>query len=354
MDVLYITGRETDYTRNHVLLRAFRRLGHVTVCAENTRGSIVARSLQLSLRALRYLRSAEFDLVFVGFYGHLLMLPVGVFSKRPILFDAFVSTYDTLCFDRQLFGPHSLPGHLAFRLDQTACRLANRVLVDTPQQRDYFTQTFRLPHGRVNWLPVGCNEEIFAPQPPPPRTGITRVLYYSSYQPLHGVEVVIRAAAMLGSESIHFKLIGTGQEYAQARRLAEQLALQKVSFVPFLPLKDLAAEIASADICLGGPFGPSRKASRVIPGKIYQILAMARPLIAADTPANRELLVDAESACLCPPHSAEALATAVLKLHRDTALGNRLALSGRQLYLDKCSESVITERLRHLIVEMNE
>jgi glycosyltransferase involved in cell wall biosynthesis len=354
MDVLYITGRETDYTRNYVLLRAFQRLGHVTVCAENTPGSIVARSLRLSLRAWRYLRWAKFDIIFVGFYGHLLMLPVGLVTRRPGLFDAFVSTYDTLCFDRRLFPPCSVPGRLAFWLDQRSCRLARRVLVDTPLQVDYFVQTFGLPCGRVSWLPVGCNEEIFAPQPPPPRTGITRVLYYSSYQPLHGVEIVIGAAALLGSESIHFKLIGTGQEYAQARRLAEQLALQNVSFVPFVPLKDLAAEIASADICLGGPFGPSGKASRVIPGKIYQILAMARPLVAADTPANRELLVDGESAYLCVPHSAEALAKAVLKLHQDVALAGRLALAGRELYLNQCSESIITERLQHLLVEMNE
>jgi glycosyltransferase involved in cell wall biosynthesis len=82
------------------------------------------------------------------------------------------------------------------------------------------------------------------------------------------------------------------------------------------------------------------------------MLAMARPVIAADTPANRDLLTHGESACLCPPGDPDALAEALLTLHRDPALRGHLAREGRSLYLRRCSEAVITARLGELTSKM--
>ncbi len=353
MHILYLVGRELDYTRNSVLLRAFCRLGTVQVIGETGSGSLLLRIARVFFRALPYLLAQQYDLIFVGFYGHLLMLPVGILSRSPILFDAFVSTYDTLCFDRGLFEPHSLPGRFAFWLDQTACRLADLILLDTQPHVDYFIRTFALSPDKVQCLPVGCNEDIFFPRPRVQHDNITRILYYSTYLPLHGVETVVRAATLLRTEpALHFRLIGTGQDYTRVRRLADDLGLENITFVPSVHLDTLATEIASADICLGGHFGRSDKAGRVIPGKIYQILAIGRPLIAADTPANRGLLTDGVSACLCQPDDPEALAVTILKLHRDAALREQLVVQGRTLYLEQCSEAVITERLHRITSKM--
>jgi glycosyltransferase involved in cell wall biosynthesis len=80
--------------------------------------------------------------------------------------------------------------------------------------------------------------------------------------------------------------------------------------------------IRQADVCLG-IFGTSEKASRVIPNKVYQILASKKHLITADTPAIRELLKEGPCVHLVPPGDAKALASAILKiktmkLHLDT------------------------------------
>ena len=350
MRLLYIAGRELSYQRNDVLLRALRRFNTVEVVGETGPGSLVLRSFRVALKALPRLLTDRYDLIVVGFYGYLLMLPVWKLARgAPIIFDAFVSNYDTLCFDRAVFAPNSLPGRLAFWLDRTCCRLAQHVLLDTPLHINYFVQTFGLSPELFTTLPVGCNEELFNPQPFRQYTAPTRVLYYSTYLPLHGVETVVRAAALLRQEAIQFRLIGTGSSYTQVRHVAQQLELDNVTFVPFVPLPTLSQEIAAADICLGGHFGTSYKADRVIPGKVYQILAMARPLIASNTSANQELLCHGQSAYLCPPHDPQALADAILALHYNSELRARLALAGRSLYLQQCSEAVITERLRSLV-----
>jgi len=79
---------------------------------------------------------------------------------------------------------------------------------------------------------------------------------------------------------------------------------------------------------------------------------MASPLIAAETPANQELLQHRKSAYLCTPGDPEALALAILKLHGDRSLREYLARGGRQRYLEVCSEAIIRERLRTIIDDL--
>ena len=353
MRILFMAGRELVYPRNDVLLRAFQRFGKVDVVGVEKRpASLVTNSMRLAARAIPKLISGRYDLVFVGFYGHLLMLPAGLLARKPVLFDAFVSTFDTLSSDRNVFSEDSMAGRLAFWLDRTGCRLADHVLLDTPSHAEYFAGTFSLSGKKISAIPVGCNEDIFFPQPLSFSSPCTRVLYYSSYLPLHGVETVIRAAALLKHEKLQFRLIGSGQNYEQVRRLASELGVQNVEFIQDVPLEQLPKELSAADICLGGHFGSSGKAGRVVPGKVYQILASGRPLIAASAPANLTLLSHGESAYLCPPDDAEALAAAILHLHRDSMLRRHLATGGRTLYGQACSEAIITERLHKIVMDM--
>jgi len=351
MKLLFICGREIDYTRNEVLLRAFRRIGEVETIAETgIAKSLVFRSTRIAIRALPKCIFNNYDLIFVGFYGHLLMIPIGLFSKHPIIFDAFVSTYDTLTSDRHSFTKKSLIGKLAAFLDRSACYFANRILLDTHAHEQYFSTTLGVPSNKLRSLPVSCNEEIFYPK------GIsvdkTLVLSYSSYLPIHGIETIIDAAEILKNEQIHFVLIGKGPLYKKVFHYVNELRLKNVTFKPPITLQSLSEEIAAASICLGGHFGISDKANRVIPGKIYQMLAMGKPIIAADSLANRELLQHGISAYLCPPGDPTALAKAILDLHRHPQLGKKIGMGGRETYKNFCSESIVTEKLRKLVSEL--
>ena len=70
----------------------------------------------------------------------------------------------------------------------------------------------------------------------------------------------------------------------------------------------------------------------MIPNKAFQALACGTPLVTADTPAARELLVDGESALLVPPGDPEALAGACARLAADAELARRLAAGGLAAY----------------------
>lgn len=347
-----MTGRELTYQRNEVLLRAFRRLGQVEVIQnKHPSRSLFWNSFWITLLALPKLLTGKYSVIFVGFYGHLIMLPVGLLARLrriPVLFDVFVSNYDTLVQDRQTISPHSFAAKLAKWLDKTSCTLATHLLIDTPLHVDYFVETYRIPSEKFSAIPVGCNEDIFTQRShPSPKNQNTTVLYYCTYLPLHGAEIVIGAAKQLTKFPIHFHLIGDGQEYQKVRIQANDLP--NVTFSPTVSLDTLQDEIAAADICLGGHFGMSDKAGRVVPGKIYQILAMARPLIASNSPANQALLRGQNAALLCPPGDAHALAHAILALHQAMDLRENIRHKGYAVYTTKCSETAITEMLKQLL-----
>jgi glycosyltransferase involved in cell wall biosynthesis len=353
MRILFITGREIKYQRNDVLRRAFQRIGRVeTVGVRNRPKSIILNSLLLSFQVIPKLIFNRYDLVFVGFYGQLLMFPVSVFSRIPILFDAFISTFDTLTSDRKLVAPDSTIGRSIIFIDKLACQRASHIMLDTQPHVEYFVDFYKVPAQKISAVPVGCNEEIFYPRRNKGTNTHTRVLYYSSYLPLHGVGTVIQAAGYLQDKPIEFRLIGSGQTYKETKIISEQLGLRNIEFIPPIPLEELPSEIAAADICLGGHFGITEKAARVVPGKIYQILAMAKPLIAANTRANLDLLEHEESAYLCSPNDPDNLARAILYFHENPRNRYQVAKKGRAVYEAMASEEVITRLLKSIVEDL--
>jgi len=353
MRILFIAGREISYPRNDVLIRALGRLGSVDVLGGEGRTSILLRSLTLAFKSILSLRSQRYDLVFVGFYGQLLMLPLSLWCPVPIIFDAFISTYDTLCFDRKVFSPRSILGRAAYRLDKRACKSSHQVLLDTRQHTRYFQEVYALPETLFSVLPVSCNEDLFYPKGDA-QISPNRILFYSTYMPIHGVETILQAAALLNeTENLEFRLVGEGMGLKQAQQMAHDLKLKSVQFLPYLPLQALAGEIACAGICLGGHFGLTDKADRVVPGKIYQIMAMAKPMIAGETSANRDLLTHGKSALLVPPGDAASLADAIQRLLKDPTLRGRLSMGARHRFQQVCSEEIVTERLGEILREVS-
>jgi glycosyltransferase involved in cell wall biosynthesis len=349
MRFLFLAGRETSYPRNDVMIRALKRLGDVDVVGSTQRGSILFSSLSVTLKLLLFQRSRDYDLVFVGFYGQLLMFPVSIWSSSPVVFDALISTYDTLCFDRKVFSPGSFFGRIAYWLDISACERSNLVLLDTLQHLNYFQEIYALPEAFFSVVPVSCNENLFYPREDSQILD-NRVLFYSTYLPVHGVETIIEAIALLDSpEDLEFILVGEGPGLRQSKQLATEMGLKNISFLPYLPIIKLADEIAVAGICLGGHYGKTDKADRVVPTKIYQMMAMAKPMIAGDTSANRELLAHGESALLCPPADPASLADAIRVLQKDPSLRKKLGISARQRFDQVCSEEAVTKQLEEII-----
>ena len=87
----------------------------------------------------------------------------------------------------------------------------------------------------------------------------------------------------------------------------------------------------------------------MIPNKAFQALACGTPLVTADTPAARELLVDEESALLVPPEDPQAVAAAVRRLATEPALAQKLSEGGLAAFREHASEDVLGPRWRGVL-----
>lgn len=338
-NVIFACSAERGYIRNRVLARALRRSHNVRVIGSNNR----RYPLRLANVIPRVLASGRYDYHFAGFLGQPLVPFMWARRMRPLILDAFVSVYDTLVLDRGQHNRNSPIGRVTRWLDSWSMRHADLVLTDTPAAAAFMASEFAADPAKLVPVPVGADESVFSPRDRTGETGVTTVLYVSSYLPLHGVPTVIETAHQLRADkNIRFIFVGKGPERAHVDALARELAVDNAQFIDWVDFDDLPDLIASCDIFLGGHFSHgNEKAQRVVPGKVFQGLAMQRPVILGDCEANREWFSDGETARIVPMADPAALAAAISELAADPTARKRIAEAGRAQYEKHFSEAAI-------------
>jgi len=132
----------------------------------------------------------------------------------------------------------------------------------------------------------------------------------------HGLENVLYAAKHLQHEtSIKFMLMGSGAEKQRLKQLAERLQLKNVLFLPKQPKETVARYWSLCDVSLIH-LKNHRVFSEVIPSKIFESMAMAKPMITSLPQGEATELIKAEQCGICvTPGDPEALANGVLSLY---------------------------------------
>jgi glycosyltransferase involved in cell wall biosynthesis len=342
--VLYFGTYERRYPRNAQVIACLRRAGvevverHEPVWEEEHKWTAgVGAVARLAAAEARLLRRPPdgFDAVIVGYPGHL-DLPAARRAARgaPVVFNPLVSLWDTFVSDRGRFSERSFGGRALRALDRWTLRAADLVVADTRANADFLGRL--AGPVRVEVCLVGAEERVFQPG----WTGGGSVLFVGKLIPLHGLETILAVARLV--PDVPIRVVGSGQlEPLLADRPAN------VEWIRWVEYERLPRELHGAS-CALGVFGTSDKARRVIPNKVFQALACGAPVVTADTPAARELLVDGESALLVPPGDPEALAEALGRL-ADAELAARIAAGGRATYEEHASEEVLGQRWRGLL-----
>ncbi len=366
---------DAGHVRSRVLMSGLEQAGaRVEVChhplwrerdervAQTAKGGLSVALLARAIVAygklcVRLLTMPRPDVVVVGYPGQidaLVAYPICRLRRVPLVLDAFLSLYETAVDDRGLLPRRSWRARLLWRMERLACRAADLVLLDTEADCAFFRALYGGGHYVRVW--VGALE----PDGPLTPRAATRddtydVLFVGTFIPLHGIEYILGAAALLGESApeVRFTFIGHGQTYDDMRALGKDLALDNVVWgAHWLEGTELVERSARADLVLG-VFGASAKAQRVIPAKAYAALAQGRPLLTADTPGSREALAHNETAFLCPPANSAALAEAILAVRANPDLAERVAANGLALYRERFAPrpigQLLLESLRTLV-----
>jgi glycosyltransferase involved in cell wall biosynthesis len=279
----------------------------------------------------------------VGFPGFQAMILARLLTVKPIVFDAFYSFFDSMVEDRKIVKAQSLKGRYYWLLDWLSCRLADKILLDTNAQIDYFVKELKLERKKFYRVLVGCDDKVIFPITPKKKDYFL-VHFHGSFIPLQGIEYIIEATKILEGENIKFNIIGHGQTYREIIDLASRLKVSNVNFIEPVSIDNLRGYLAEADVCLG-IFGHTDKAKRVIPNKVYEGLAAKRPVLTGDSSAIRELLTDGQDAVFCRLADAQDLASKILALKEGRINYEKIADNGYEIYCRLCRPEILVKQL---------
>ncbi|GGR61484.1 glycosyltransferase involved in cell wall biosynthesis [Nocardioides luteus] len=299
----------------------------------------------LALATVRRRRHRRPDAVLVGYLGHFdVHLARLLHPRATILLDHMVSAAGVAT-NRRLAGSDGLKLRLMKAIDALALRQADVVIVDTVEQQRALPEDVRR---RSVVCPVGATAEWFdagAKALERPTEAPLHAVFVGLFSPTHGAPVIADALDILAEdERIEVTMVGQGQQYEEARRLAA--ANPRVSWVDWVDAEELPDFVAGFDVSLG-IFGTVPQARRVVPNKAFQGAAAGAVVVTSDTEPQRRMLE--EAALLVSPGSAEELAAALIKLADDPSEAQRLREAAYEQalehYTPEAVASPILERL---------
>lgn len=348
MKILYVAGREQSYSRTRVVLKALKQQGF-TVSGCFPPDKSFKHYPALIWRAARL--APHNDLIIVGFYGQLILPFIKLLTWKPIIFDMYIATFDTMVNDRS----HALPGSLKARLyrwsDMLACKLSHRLILETSDHIRDFAKKFKVNEAKFKRLFLAVDDSVVYPRATSARQNFL-VHFHGEYAPFHGVKYILQAADLLRNQNVSFQIIGKGITYETDQKLAEQLNLTNVTFLDSVPYDTLADFIARADVCLG-IFGDNDRMLRVLTNKVIESIGMQKPLITGRNTPVQELLCHMESVYLVERANSRALADAILTLKENKELRDKIALGGYRVFQQHCTLDKFGQGLADLVKDVS-
>ena len=346
--ICYIAGREATYSRTAIVYKALQRAGFQII------GLFPPDKRFLHYPGLvwQFLwKKKACDLIVVGFYGQLLMLAVRLLTRKPILYDIYISTFDTMVFDRGKAAPKSIAARVYRAVDRLSMLWADRILLESADHITDYANKFKVPQKKFEQLFLAVDDEIIAPVRTVQPSGHFLVHFHGEYAPFHGVRTILEAAHLLKGKGIRFEIVGKGITYDADMKLARRYQLDHVEFIDWIPYDRLALSMSRAHCCLG-IFGDNPRTFRVLTNKVVEALAVARPLITVKNNPVQELVQDGVSALLIPPADPDALAEAILWLKSHPAQAEKIGNNGYLQFQTHCTLTGFSDRLKTIVNQM--
>lgn len=371
--VCYFGTYRASYTRNQIVLKGLQAQPDVavTVCHATLWRGIEDRVAQASggwrnprfwarvADAYRQLIRAhanmpDYDVMLIGYPGQFdayLGRLLAHRRGRPVALDILMSLH-LVAEERGLIANHPTTGKLIFQLEKGGLRQPDLLIAENPEYGGYIAAKYDLPETRFRYVPHGADETVFHPRPVMPPVDRFRVTYHGGYLPSHGMDTIIGAAAILkDNPDIIFEFYGSGPEKDRVVSQAQEYGLDHIIFHGFVSQDELLDGLAGAHVCLG-VFGTTRQAQFTVQNKVWEGLAMGRPVISGDSPTIRSALADREEIYLIPRNDPPALAAALIELKANPGLQESLAQAGHARYLAGNNIPAIGQQMKEALLTL--
>ncbi len=351
-----VSYKDPNYVRTRTLRAALQAIDGCAVIDATNKRSGWSRYLETITKTLLARVRHNPDVYVLGFRGHDIFWIVRLLTLgKRLVFDAFISPSDALISEGKLGSLGRLLGYVIYPFEYLCLRFSNHCITDTQCHRQFIAQQFRIAKNKFEVVYVGAtpDEATADPDVDSPvdqHSGILTVLFYGTFLPLHGMDVMLQSCKILEDKPIEFHFIGgKGTALAEFQELLRNLDLGNIRHKTWVDFEDLKLDlIPRADLCLGGPFGGTPQARRVISGKTFQFLMQGKATVVGRID-EQVGFIDRTNCLLVEQANPESLANVF-----EWALANRNALGeiGRQgqvLFRERFSVECLANQLESAV-----
>ena len=148
---------------------------------------------------------------------------------------------------------------------------------------------------------------------------------------LWGIYTILECAPQVFSKrnDLHFMVVGEGKEFQNVERLIKENGLtDRFTLTGGVSHSDIPKYIAAMHIgiapyCYKDPFHGS-------PMKIFEYMAMGKPVIASEQGQIKDIIKNGENGLLIEPDDSDGLAKAILELGRDKTKMSNMGMKARE------------------------
>lgn len=285
----------------------------------------------------------DYDVMLIGYPGQFDAYMARLLTwwrRKPMALDILMSLH-LVAEERGLTRKSPFTGRLIYWLEKGGLHLPDLLLSENDAYEGYYCRQYGLDPGQFRKVPHGADDRIFYPRDVDRPDHPFRVTYHGMYLPSHGMDAIIGAAVLLMDQrDIEFHFFGDGPERARLVQMASEQALENVVFHGFVDRDELLDAIARSHISLG-VFGMTKQSHYTIQNKIWEGMAMARPVVSGDSAVVRESLIHGEQIYLVPREDPQSLADAIMALKDDPEMREKIACTGYERFLSGNSIAAI-------------
>jgi glycosyltransferase involved in cell wall biosynthesis len=215
-----------------------------------------------------------------------------------------------------------------------------------------------VPAAKVHTITNGADVDYWTPIESPPdlrqRLGLEGkfvVLYIGAHGISQALGRILESAAQLSAyPHIQFLFVGEGAEKAELIKTAAQQKLANIHFIDGVAKEQVNAFYALADVCLV-PLRDIPLFDTFIPSKMFEIMAMRRPIIGSVRGEAASILERSGGALVVAPEDSQAIATAIRTLFEAPAKRHSLAACGRDFVVKNYSRAALAKNYVEVIQE---
>ncbi|TKB65784.1 MAG: glycosyltransferase family 4 protein [Nitrospira sp.] len=176
--------------------------------------------------------------------------------------------------------------------------------------------------------------------------------YVGTHGMAHCLETILYSARELKErEDIVILLVGDGAERQRLLGMRDEMVLHNVIMLDQQPKEKMPYLWALSDVSLV-LLKKSELFTTVIPSKIFESMAMKKPIILGVEGESAGIIKAAEAGFCIEPENSHALAECVLELYRNRDLAAKLGSNGRRHVAEHYDRTVLARRYESLLASL--